>query len=374
MRAYVYTDKSLERYAGRFVWLSVNTESPKNAAFLKKYPIRVLPTLMVLDATGERVLLRYAGGATVKQLSRLLDDASRGTKSAADTILASADKAASQENHAEAAKLYESAIAKAPTSWKSFGRAAESLVFALSVAGDMDRCATHALDLYKRVKGTASAGNVASIGLGCAMELKADAPMRSERVKRLELATREVLDDAKADISADDRSGLYLALVDARSHWGDKEGAKALRSEWLQFLERSAAAAKTAEQRTVYDSHRLTVYMQLGTPEKAIPMLEQTERELPDDYNAPARLAAAYRAMKEYDKALTASDRALAKVYGPRKLSVYTTRADIFVAKGDAESAKKTLADAIAYAKSLPEAQRSARRIEALEQRLAGMK
>ena len=36
MKAYVYTDKSLERYAGRFVWLSINTEDAKNAAFLKQ--------------------------------------------------------------------------------------------------------------------------------------------------------------------------------------------------------------------------------------------------------------------------------------------------------------------------------------------------
>ena len=38
MRAYVFTDKGLERYAGRFVWLSVDTENAKNADFLTKYP------------------------------------------------------------------------------------------------------------------------------------------------------------------------------------------------------------------------------------------------------------------------------------------------------------------------------------------------
>jgi uncharacterized protein HemY len=77
--------------------------------------------------------------------------------------------------------------------------------------------------------------------------------------------------------------------------------------------------------------------------------------------------------MKEYDKALAASDRALAKIEGPRRLTVLTARADIFAAKGDASAAKETIADAVQYAKSLPEGQRSDRRIAALEKRLASM-
>ena len=41
MKAYVFTDKSLERYAGQFVWLAIDTENGKNANFLAKYPIHV---------------------------------------------------------------------------------------------------------------------------------------------------------------------------------------------------------------------------------------------------------------------------------------------------------------------------------------------
>ena len=110
--------------------------------------------------------------------------------------------------------------------------------------------------------------------------------------------------------------------------------------------------------------------MILGTPEKAIPMLEQSERDFPDDYNPPARLALAYKELKEYDKALAASDRALARVYGPRKITVLRARADIYTAKGDKEGAKRTIQEAIAYAKSLPDGQRSERTIAALEKRL----
>ena len=77
--------------------------------------------------------------------------------------------------------------------------------------------------------------------------------------------------------------------------------------------------------------------------------------------------------MKDFDKALAASDRALARVYGPRKLSVLSVRTDIYTAKGDTKAARETMAQAIAFAKSLPEGQRSERRIASMEKKLAGM-
>jgi tetratricopeptide (TPR) repeat protein len=103
-------------------------------------------------------------------------------------------------------------------------------------------------------------------------------------------------------------------------------------------------------------------------------MLEQSERDFPNDYNPPARLALIYNAMKEYDKALAASDRALKLAYGPRKLSVLSVRVDIFTGKGDTKAARETMVEAIAYAKALPEGQRSERRIASMEKRLEGMK
>src|SRR5436190_24370075 len=109
MRAYVYTDKSLERYAGRFVWLSVNTEAAANAAFLRKYPIRALPTLLVLDADG-KVRTRNAGGATVPQLSKLLDDAPEKATSPTDTLLLEADRIAADGKLAAAEKSYKKAV------------------------------------------------------------------------------------------------------------------------------------------------------------------------------------------------------------------------------------------------------------------------
>ena len=186
----------------------------------------------------------------------------------------------------------------------------------------------------------------------------------------LEKASRETLDDPKIPLSADDRSGLYDTLIGAREAVKDEEGAHTLREQWAAFLEGEAKKAKTAEQRAVFDSHRLSAYMALKQPERAIPMLEQSERDFPNDYNPPARLSVAYRTMGNYDAALAASDRAMAKAYGPRKIGIYRNRVEIYLAKGDKESARKTLEEAIRYAQSLPEAQRSDATIASLKKKL----
>jgi predicted negative regulator of RcsB-dependent stress response len=78
--------------------------------------------------------------------------------------------------------------------------------------------------------------------------------------------------------------------------------------------------------------------------------------------------------MKQYDEALAASDRALAKAYGPRKVGILQTRADIFAARGDAEAARKTMEETVQYAESLPAGQRSDRTIAALKKKLEAMK
>src|SRR5581483_3387145 len=270
MRAFVFTDKALARYAGQFVWLAIDTENSINAAFMKKYPISVWPTLLIVDPKKEAIALRYAGGATVPQLEKLLSDGARavkGAKSKADEALERGDQLANERKHAEAAKAFEEAIAAAPKSWSRLGRAAESLTFALEQAHENEQCAARALELYPRVKGTYSAANVAANGLACASEK----PDNHATFDALEKAARETLRDPKIPLSADDRSGLYETLIDARDAVKDEAGAHQLREEWASFLEGEAKKAKTPEQRAVFDSHRLTAYIDLKEPARAIP-------------------------------------------------------------------------------------------------------
>ncbi|HEY6146160.1 MAG TPA: tetratricopeptide repeat protein [Thermoanaerobaculia bacterium] len=373
MRAFVFTDASLERRAGQFVWLAIDTEKAENAGFKRKFPVEALPTFLVLDPKTETVALRWVGSATVPQLHKLLDDgrlAVRGTGRGVEQTLARADRAYGTGRYDEAVRGYKEALAAAPKGWPRYGRTVESLLYALDRTEDRGGCARLARETYPRLAGTPSGVSVAASGLSCAVGMKKDDPARAELIATLRENTLRELGKTPAGVATDDLSSVYQTLADEREDAGDEAGKIRYLEEDSALLDREAARATTPEQRAVFDSHRLGVALALGRPEKAIPMLEQSERDFPNDYNPPARLASAYKAMKRWDEALAASDRALAKAYGPRKLLILQNRADILAGKGDAAGARATLAEAVALAESFPEGQRSERTIAALRKKL----
>src|SRR5450755_45166 len=109
MRAFGFTDASLGRRAGQFVWLAIDTEKPGNAALTKRLQVEALPMFFILDSKTGAAALRWPGGATVSQVQKFLDDGRRavgGTSRGVEEILARADRAFAQGAYAEAAKLY----------------------------------------------------------------------------------------------------------------------------------------------------------------------------------------------------------------------------------------------------------------------------
>jgi hypothetical protein len=77
----------------------------------------------------------------------------------------------------------------------------------------------------------------------------------------------------------------------------------------------------------------------------------------------------------KYDEGLKAIERALPKCKeGPRRLRLLDTRASLFDKLGNKAARVKTLEEAVAYAKKLPKAQVSEKRIAALEASLAKAK
>ena len=221
--------------------------------------------------------------------------------------------------------------------------------------GDLAQCAAVARrETPALTRGPAFAAASAA-GLGCAVEAPESAAWRDAAVKELEALVVESLD--LDNVLADDRSSAYGVLVDLREERGDEAGAKEMAGRWLTFLESQAAAAKSVEARAAFDSHRVGAALALGDPARAVPALLASERDLPDDYNPPARLAILYRELGRFDEALAASQRALDRAYGARKLRIFDTRADIFAKKGDKASATRTLEEALTYAGTLPKSQ-----------------
>ncbi len=373
MRAFVYTDPALAKYAGRYVWLSIDTEKAQNAAFSEKYPIRAWPSMYVIDPAKETIAVRWVGGASVGQLEKLFADGERavrgGAKGAAQT-LAAADALYGKGQYAEAVPAYRDALKLLAVSSTEYARALDALLFSLSVTKQYGECSAAAGAALPRMKTGPSAASVAGSGLDCSLRMPADAPGRAEAVKTFEAEARAIVDNKRIPLQADDRSALYSSIVEAREDAKDEAGAKTVARAWVAYLDGEAAAVKTPEQRTALDPDRLGAFDAAGEIAKAIPMLEQSEKDFPRDYNPPARLALVYNELHRYPEALAASDRALARVYGPRRIRVLAVRIDTYKGMGDAAAARQTLEEAVRFAESLPAGQRSDAQIASLKKQL----
>jgi tetratricopeptide (TPR) repeat protein len=378
MKAFVFTDESLRAEAGRFVWLAIDTEKESNAFVQEKYPIDAWPTFLVVDPKDERVAQRWVGGATVPQLRKLLDDGRAAVAGDVQGVgfeaaFARAERSYADRKFADAARAYQEALRLAPPEWPRYAHAVESLLFALAKGEDCATSIEVARGALPRLRETPSILSVSGTGLDCALQAPATDPARAENIALFEKTAREAIANPRVQAAADDRSGVYIALVEARKDAKDEAGARKTALEWSAFLEAEAAKAKTPDARAVFDSHRLSAYIELGEPQRAVAMLQASERDLPHDYNPPARLAVAYKEMKQYADALAASDRALKLAYGPRTLGLLRTRADIQLAMGDKAGARATVEKALRIAETAPPGQRSERAIAAAKKRLESM-
>jgi tetratricopeptide (TPR) repeat protein len=358
MRAYVLPDERLRKLAGRFVWLDIDTEQPRNAAFVERFPIDAWPTLLVVNPEDERVLVRWAGTATAAQIERIALDGERalraGKATRAEEALARADRLLGERRHAEAAAAYREALASGGERFPARERAAEAAVQALGMAGDAAGCARTAREVLPGLAG-ASAARVAAQGLSCALELEEDGARRAA-VSALEPRARRALE--ARGVLADDRSWLYDELSSARADAGDAAGAKAVARRWLAFLEGEARRARTPLARSAFDGQRLQAALRAEEPGRALPALLASERDLPGEYVPPTNLGVVYLALGRPADALAAADRALARAEGPRRIRVLVLRAEAQAKLGDREGARETLERAVRDGEATPEATR----------------
>lgn len=374
MRAKVLNDPALAKHAGRFVWLSVNAEDSRNAEFVERVGISGYPTFLIMDAAMQ-VVLRWYGSLTVAQVEQLLHDGEQFVAAvggaAAEQALARAARLNGAGKAAEAAEAYAEAVRAGPRDGDRRARAVESLILALQAADELERCASTAREEAPSLERGPSFANAASAGFLCAAAAAQDAPWRAAALEALEPLVRESL--TLDNVLADDRSSYYGILVDELESRGDADGAKQLAEAWFGFLEDESKKTTDAEARAAFDSHRVSAALALGDPQRAVLALLASERDLPQDYNPPARLAVLYRELGQFDAALAASERALDRAYGPRKLRLYDTRADIFLKSGDRQAAKRTLEEALRFAGTLPASQRPKGFLEQIEKKLADL-
>ena len=364
MRQQVLTRPGFAAYEKDVVFAAVDTEKPSSAAFLERYPVDVLPTLLFVDPPTGKVLFKWLGSTDEAQMKGLLEAARGGVG-----LLAEADSLFAQGQSDAAAQRYLMTLKDAPS--ESQARALLSMLSALTLAKSYDACARTAVERLSSLTTPGELVNGVTWGLGCALEM-APSSERSQAVEALSRSARSLLESKElGSVLADDVSGLYEVLVEERSQASAPEEAQALARQWLEYLEGQAAKARTPEERAVFDPHRVAAAIAAKVPEKMVEPLRRSEKELPRDYNSPARLALVLRELGRLDEALAAVDRALAKcAAGPRKLRLFDTKVSIVEKQGKRDAKKTLLRQMVAYAKHLPRSQLRPDRLVALERRL----
>jgi len=333
------TSPALDGYARQFVWLDLNYDVPRNAAFIEAR-VAGTPTLLVMEPVSETVLEAWTGSAPPAQLAEIFTHALTPPGDQADAALRRGDALLGRKDMPGAAVAYEQAIAAGRATWAGRWHATEQLV---SVLADQPRaCVTRALAELARMPRQHPFVSVAMVGMQClASEPSLIGTPDGDRIEAL---GAEAI--ALPVTSEDDHYMMYELMYGIRTKAADQRGAHAIADAYMAYIEHLPPPT-TDDQRRAQDQSKLRAALKLGTPERAIPVLEATERELPDD-NASNRLAAAYNAAHRFADAIAATTRGLARQPGPSgTIRLLIARATAEVGTHDIAGARRDLTQAL---------------------------
>lgn len=347
MRDVVLADRWLAEHGHEFTWLSIDVEREKNAAFVARFASEAQPVVWVIDPATETASLAWRGTLAPKALVAMVRAAR------ADDALARALRADAAGDVEHAKTAYRAAIDRGGA---EHAIAAAALVSLLATRGDAAGCAEIAAREAPKLAPEAAAPVVAT-----GMECDATSPLG-------ELARRLVADKG---VAPGDASALFAALVAADRRRGDADTTTRDARAWVALLDAQSRDARSAAARASLDGARLAARIALGEPDAAVPDLARSERDLPRDYAAPARLARAFAATKRWDEARRAIDRAIARGYGAYRVALLAQKVDIEASGGEPHAALQTLDEALVLARSLPLTGGYARLRAALEVRRA---
>lgn len=359
LRQHVLTLDALKPLEKDVVFAALDTEKAGAATFLAKYPVESWPTLFFIDPASGDATVRWVGTLDVTQFKALVASARKGGTAAAASVEGLLAKGATDD----AAKAL-------PTGKDVEATTVLRVVAALGMEHKNEACARTADEADAKLRTVVDRTALVGWGLGCVLELDAAKP-EFAKLRASLLARAKTLVTQEGAL-ADDVSGVYELLAQERADAKDEAAATKLALDWLAYLEAQAKRATTPAARAVFDPHRVNAALAAKVPARALPALEQSEKDFPADYNPPARQALLYRALKQPAPALAAIDRALAKcTEGPRKLRLFSTKEQLLADAQDTAGRRATLEAAIAWAKALPPSQRPPKRLEALEDQLA---
>ena len=343
MKRYVFPDPGLRPVRDAAVYLSVDSENPKNKDFLDKFPLDAWPTFLVIDPEDGSVLGRWVGSATPNEFRSFVQqgvDAMRGKDktSPAEAEMRKGYEARSRRDFTAAAAAYGKALELTAAGDPARPERLVLLASALQHEKNEEanrKCVALGLAEMNATGISAVATDFAAVVSSCAEALpKGDAQaaqLKREGQRRIETLLR----DPSAPLSVDDRSDAMASLVELYDDASRHDEALAMARKRVALLEGAAKKAPDHTMASTFDAHRVDAYLYLGEPKKAETLLSAREKEMSSDYNPPARLARVYFEEKKLAEAEKAVDRALAKMTrGQRQISILGLKAKILAAEG----------------------------------------
>jgi len=373
-------DPALRRFTDRVVFLALDSDRPESATFMGAHEVQAWPSFFVLQpspvtadpaAPSRRVLGLISGGASVDEMVALLDESLSLAAHPGDSLLAVASAATASRNHAGAAEAYQRYVERGAKSRRS--DALLGWLRALYAGGQFRDCVEMGIERADEVRGAAAPADFTYYLRACAKRLNAieeDDPKVDEARQTAVRRLRSLTEEPPKGASPDDRADAWAQLADALRELSDVDGARSADEARLSLMNEAAAAASSPAERAIYDYQRAGAYLALGRGDEAAVMLSERERELPDAYEPPARLAWVLSVLGRHEEAHQAIDRALSRSYGPRRLRYLSMKADILKALGDEPGRLEVLRALVEGNQALPAGQRNERALEKAQQRL----
>ncbi len=389
MQRFVFPDAGLRPVKDAVIWLSVETEQEHAREFVEKYPAEGLPTFLLLDPDDGEVLSRWLGSGTVNEFRGFVQEgvallaakAGGAQLPEAARLARDGDAAVLKRDRAAAAFGYRASLAATPKGDPARPERLMKLVSSLQrVPGGPAECVQLGLSELAGMPDSAVGADFAGTVAGCAEKVldpkaspkaeQAQALAAKSLLKSAELRLTALTSDPVAPLSVDDRSDALATLADLQESDGRKPEAIETMKKRAAILEAGAAAAPDAATASTFDAHRTDAYVALGELAKAEQLLAGREKDLPADYNPPARLARVLHLQKRDPEALAAADRALALMTkGPRRVGILALKAQILTALG--KPTELVLREQLAVLKALPATQRRPEAEAKLEAQLA---
>jgi len=328
MKREVLSSPVLGAYEGRIVFAAIDTDKPSSDDFVSRYAVEVWPTFFVIDPTKDVVLAVHGGAASLPELQGVLDGALALRKTGGGGVFEHALQAGGAayvaRDFGTAGAAYREAAAVAHP------RASEAYLGAIRSyfeGEDHGSCADVARRYLGVVSGSSMPADFAYYARACAKKLP-EGDGRTDLLARALERLRAITADPPIASTVDDRADALGMLAEAEREAGNAEALRAATDRRVAILEAAVAAAKSPEEAAVHDYMRMRAYQDAGTPEKAVAMLEERTRQMPDNYEPFARLASVL-AKTDPKAALVPVQRAIELSYGPRRARYLELKAEI---------------------------------------------